>query len=192
MTTSTRDQAAEFFRKAGDSSWYHASQATFALGMLALVWFLVGVTALLRRVEGEPAWRSTAALLSVTLFVAVATVADVSWVAAAHRGGETHPTVALFAFDVGNIGLATAWVGMAGLALATGWLMLETRVRPRLVRLVGDRDRRWAGGGQVRLGVRLLVPAVLGVLGRCRLSRRPPARARQLDVVPDATERTQG
>ena len=192
MTTSTRDQAAEFFRKAGDSSWYHASQATFALGMLALVWFFVGVTALLRRVEGEPAWRSTAALLSGTLFVAVATVADVSWVAAAHHGSETHPTVALFAFDVGNIGLATAWVGMAGFAWRRGAVAAGHPGPAPVVRLVGDRDRGWAGGGQVHLGVRLLVPAVLGVLGRCRLSRRPPARARQLDVVPDATERTQG
>ena len=127
----TREQAVAFFRNAGDSAWYHASPATFAVGMLALLWFFVGVAALLRRAEGEPAWRSTAALLSGTLFIAVSTVVDVSWVAAAHRGSDTDPAVALFAFDVGNIGLATAWVAMAGFALATGWVLLETGVLPR-------------------------------------------------------------
>lgn len=187
-----REDAVEFFRNAGDAGWYHASQATLAVGMLALVWFFVGVTALLRRAEGEPGWRSTAALLSGTLFVVFATIADVSWVAAAHRGGETDPAVALFAFDVGNLGLATAWVGMAGFALATGWVLLETGALPRWcawwamstgVGLVAARFV-WESGfwylpyfafwaGVVALAVRLL-------------------RRGQLVVVPDSTEGTAG
>ena len=188
----TRDDAVEFFRTAGDAGWYPASQATFAVGMLALVWFFVGVTALLRRAEGEPGWRSTAALLSGTLFVAFATIADLSWVAAAHRGDDTDPAVALFAFDVGNLGLATAWVGMAGFALATGWVLLETGVLPR-----------WCAWGAIATAVGLVVSRYVwesgfwylpyfafwaGVVSLAvRLLRRG-----QLDVVPDVTERTEG
>jgi hypothetical protein len=114
--------------------------------MLALLWYFVGVSALLGRAEGEPAWRSTAALLSGTLFVTFSTVADLSWVAAAQRGEETDPAVALFAFDVGNIGLATAWVGMAGFALGAGLVLLETGVL-----------RRWCAWWAIATAVGLVV-----------------------------------
>ena len=47
----TRDEAAEFFRGA-DAAWIPAAEATAALGMLVFLWFAVGLTTLLRRVEG--------------------------------------------------------------------------------------------------------------------------------------------
>jgi hypothetical protein len=100
----TQDEAATFFRNA-DVAWADAAEAIAAVGMLAVLWFVVGLTTLLRRVEGEPAWRSTVALVSGTL-VAAYGVLDASWDAAANRGTELDPGVALHAFDVGNLGFA--------------------------------------------------------------------------------------
>ena len=123
-----RDDVAEFFRNA-DVGWFQAAQAAAAIGMLALLWFVVGLTTLLRRVEGEPAWRSTVALLSGTLLVAYGNV-DVSWNAAVNRGAETDPAVALYAFDFGNLGFTNAWLAMASFAVATGWVLLDSRALP--------------------------------------------------------------
>lgn len=41
----------------------------FTVGMVAFLWFVVGLTTLLRRAEGEPPWRSTIALASGVLLV---------------------------------------------------------------------------------------------------------------------------
>lgn len=114
-----------FFRDA-DVAWFQAAQATGAIGMLALLWFFVGFTTLLRRVEGEAAWRSMAAVLSSVLLVAYGNI-DVSWNAAISRGAETDPGVAVYAFDWGNLGFTNAWLAMASFAVATGWVLLETR-----------------------------------------------------------------
>src|SRR5688572_29350817 len=46
--TATREEAAEFFRN-GDTAWVTAAEATAALGMLAFLWFVAGLTTLLRR-----------------------------------------------------------------------------------------------------------------------------------------------
>jgi hypothetical protein len=121
----TRDEAAEFFRDS-DVAWVHAAGAFASLGMLAVLWFVVGLTALLRRVEGEPAWRSTVALVSGTI-VAAYGVLDASWDAAANRGSELDPQIALYAFDVGNLGFANAWLAMGSFAVAVGWILLDSR-----------------------------------------------------------------
>lgn len=124
----TQEEAATFFRNA-DSAWVHAAQATASIGMLAFLWFVVGLTTLLRRVEGEPAWRSTLALVSGTL-VAVFGVVDASWDAAANRGTELDPTVAVYAFDLGNLGFANVWLAMGSFAIAVGWVLLASRALP--------------------------------------------------------------
>lgn len=124
----TREQVTTFFGNAA-VGWYGAAEAIGAIGMLALLWFFVGLSTLLRPIEGSPAWRSTVALLSGTLLVAYGNV-DVSWEAAVNRGAQTDPGVALYAFDVGNIGFSNAWLSMASFALAFGWVLLERRVRP--------------------------------------------------------------
>lgn len=117
------------FLRAADVGWFQVAEATFLIGMLAMLWFFVGFTTVLRRVEDEPAWRSTCALLSAVLFVAYGML-DASWEAAANRGQETDRSVVLYAFDIGNLGFANAWVSMAGFAVATGWVLLETRALP--------------------------------------------------------------
>ena len=53
---------------------------------------------------------------------------DASWEAAAYRGAETSPELARYAFDVGNLGFANAWVAMGTFAMACGWVVLRTRV----------------------------------------------------------------
>jgi hypothetical protein len=190
----TSEEVADFFRAAGDSGWYQFAEATFAVAMLALLWYFVGLTTLLRRAEGEPGWRSTGALLSGLLLVAYGTV-DSSWEAAAHRGGDTDPTVALFAFDTGNLGFANAWLAMASFALATGWVLYESRALPR-----------WCAWWAVAVGIGLVVtryvwesslwmlPYALFWVGAIGLAVRL-VRQRDLAVAPTvvattATERT--
>ncbi|RXZ69987.1 hypothetical protein [Agromyces albus] len=124
----TNEEAAEFFRNT-DTPWIAAAQATASIGMLAFLWFVVGFTTLLRRVEGEPAWRSTVALVSGTL-VAAYGVIDASWDAAGNRGQDLDPAVAAFAFDLGNLGFANAWLALGSFAIASGWVLLVSRALP--------------------------------------------------------------
>lgn len=121
----TREEAAEFFRN-GDSAWVSAAEATAALGMVAFLWFVAGLTTLLRRAEGEPPWRSTVALVSGVL-VAAYGVIDASWDVAFNRGDELDSSVAIFAFDLGNLGFANAWLALGSFAIASGWALLVGR-----------------------------------------------------------------
>lgn len=120
----TPEAAAEFFRN-GNLAWVDAAGATAALGMLVFLWFVAGLTTLLRRAEGEPAWRSTVALVSGVL-VAAYGVIDASWDAAFNRGDELDAGVAIFAFDLGNLGFANAWLALASFAVAAGWALLAS------------------------------------------------------------------
>jgi hypothetical protein len=122
------EDAVEFFGNL-DVGWVHAAEATASLGMLAFLWFVVGFTTLLRRVEGEPAWRSTVALVSGTL-VAAYGVLDASWDAAANRGSGIDPSIAVYAFDVGNLGFANAWLALGSFAIAAGWVIREGSALP--------------------------------------------------------------
>jgi len=44
------------------------------------------------------------------------------------HGGSTPNPRTVYAFDVGNLGFAKAWLAMAGFAVATGWVLVESRV----------------------------------------------------------------
>ncbi|MGH3371174.1 MAG: hypothetical protein ACRDPR_14380 [Nocardioidaceae bacterium] len=147
LEASTPD-VATFFQDA-DTAWVQAAQATTSLGMVAFLWFVVGIAAVLRRAEGEPAWRSTIALVSGVL-VATYGVLDASWDAAIHRGDEIDPGLAAYAFDVGNLGFANAWLAVASLAVAAGWVTLGTGVFPR-----------WTGWCALTAGVGLVVARYL-------------------------------
>jgi hypothetical protein len=59
----TREEVVAFFRNTAESSWVDLAEAVLLLGVVALTWFIVGFCLLLRRAEGEPAWRSTVALV---------------------------------------------------------------------------------------------------------------------------------
>ena len=99
------------------------------LGAVALLWFAAGLAALLREVEPAPAWRSNAAQACAVVLVALILAAD--WDAAALRAADLDPQVARFAFDVGNASFANAWVALGGFAVATGWIIVSMRRRPR-------------------------------------------------------------
>ena len=140
--------AATFFRDI-EAGWAQAAEGFASLGMLVFLWFVVGLTLLLRRAEGDPPWRSLVALVSGVL-VAAYGVLDASWDAAAHRGRELDPTLAGYAFDVGNIGFANAWLAMASFAAASGWVVLATGFLPR-----------WTGWCAVASGAGLVVARFL-------------------------------
>lgn len=141
-------EAATFFRDS-QVAWVQAAEATASLAMVAFLWFVVGLALLLRRTEGEPPWRSNVALVSGVLLAAYG-VLDASWDAAAHRGSEIGAALAAYAFDVGNIGFANAWLAMASLAVSAGWVTIRAGVFPR-----------WTGWCAVASGAGLVVARYL-------------------------------
>jgi hypothetical protein len=124
----TQQQTEAFFRNS-DVAWVHLVGAVSTIGMLVLLWFLVGLATLLRRWEGEPAWRSTVALVSSSLLVAYSLI-EVSWSAATIRGDELDPALTVYAFDVGNLGFANTWLAGGSFAVATGWVLYDSEALP--------------------------------------------------------------
>ena len=139
----TREEAAAFFRNTAKSSWADAAGTVALLGLVALTCFIVGLCLLLRPAEGDPPWRSTVALVFGGLFAAYL-FTDTSWDAAGNRGADLDPGLAHFAFDLGNLGFASAWVSMGSFAAFGGWAVLVTGV-----------FRRWLGWLMVASGVGL-------------------------------------
>jgi hypothetical protein len=125
----TREETAAFFRNTAESSWAVAAGSVALLGLVALTWFIVGFCLLLRRAEGEPPWRSTVALVFGALFAAYL-FTEASWEAAGNRGADLDPGLAHFAFDMGNIGFANAWVSMGSFAAFAGWAAGATPRQP--------------------------------------------------------------
>jgi hypothetical protein len=123
----TREEVTAFFRNTAESSWADAAGTVALLGLVALTWFMVGLCLLVGRAEGQPPWRSTVALVFGALFAAYL-FTDSSWDAASNRGADLDPGLAHFAFDMGNIGFANAWVSMGSFAAFAGWAVLATGV----------------------------------------------------------------
>ncbi|MFE5671144.1 hypothetical protein ACFQ58_05975 [Agromyces sp. NPDC056523] len=138
------DEVAAFFA-AGEQAWAAAAMATASLGMVAFLWFAAGLTTILRRYEGEPAWRSTAALASAAVAAAFGVI-DASWEAAANRGGTIDPAVAVYAFDVSNLGFANAWIALGAFAIGCGWVLVDGPCR----------RRAWAGWWAIAAGAGLI------------------------------------
>lgn len=136
-------QIHDFFG-ARDPILYAVGSYVGVLGLVVFLWFVCGLHTLLRGAEGDPPWRSTVALVSGVLYVAVVMVGG--WDLAAFRVDEgLDPQLARFAFDMGNLGFATSWMALAGFALATGWVLLSSRSMPR-----------WVGWWAIVAGVALL------------------------------------
>ena len=97
-----------------------------AFGLCALLWFVCGLSAALRRSGARPEWLPTVVLVSGTTAVAAMLVGAPQ--ASAFRGGDGLDTqVAEFAFDLGNITFANMWVALGSLSLASGWAILAGR-----------------------------------------------------------------
>jgi len=60
--------------------------------LVTLVWFVVGLSILLRRAEGEAAWRSAIAMGSGVLFVALGLPGIGNEAAVAFRAGDLDPS----------------------------------------------------------------------------------------------------
>jgi len=101
----------------------------FTIGLITFVWFVVALTTLLRRAEGEAPWRSTIAMVSGVLLVAL--VPTGNGVAAAFRADDLDPQIARYAFDEGNVAFANGWVALGSFAVCCGWVIASTGFLPR-------------------------------------------------------------
>jgi hypothetical protein len=104
---------------------------SFALtvGLIAFLWFVVALTTLLRRAEGEPPWRSTIAMVSGILLPALALSGNE--VAAGFRADDLDPQIARYAFDEAHVAFGNAWVALGSFAVCCGWVIASTRFLPR-------------------------------------------------------------
>lgn len=122
----TADEAVTFLGNTAASSWAPTAMALQSAAALVLLWWAAALTHLMRRAEGEPSWRSTVALGSFVIFTAYV-VLEPHWKTAAQIE-HLDPTLALFAFDAGNIGFANAWLALGSFAVASGWAIVVTRM----------------------------------------------------------------
>jgi hypothetical protein len=125
---SSANETVAFFRSLDDSFGAVSSFAT-AVGLIAMLWFTLGLALLLRRYEGDLPWRS--------LFLAGAGVVSVvsgqiaSWDAAVYRSDDIDPQVARYAFDLGNLSFANGWVSAGAVGVCTGLIVIGNRDLPQ-------------------------------------------------------------
>src|SRR5262245_9064343 len=99
------------------------------IAVVSLVWFVVALSTLLRRAEGEVPWRSSVAMVSGVLFAAL--VLSGSEVAAAFRADDLDPQIARYAFDESQAAFANARVALGSFAVCCGWIIASTGYLPR-------------------------------------------------------------
>jgi hypothetical protein len=137
--TSDTAQVMTFFRSLHDPLGSASSWLT-SVGLVAMLWFALGLALLLRRYEGELPWRS--AFLAGAGVVSVVSGQIASWDAAVYRSRDLDPAVARYAFDLGNLSFANGWVATGALAVCAGSLILSAGDLPR-----------WLGWWAVVVGV---------------------------------------
>jgi uncharacterized protein DUF4386 len=128
-TDATTAAAAGFLRGL-DNPWVRSAEAAADIGMFVLLWAMVGIALLLRRVEGDLPVRSTMAVLSA-LLVAGFVILDSSEEAATHRAADLDQGQLAYAYDVTTVGFTNIWLPLGGFAFACGWLMVASGVLPR-------------------------------------------------------------
>jgi hypothetical protein len=99
------------------------------LGLCALLWFVCGLSAALRRPGQRPEWLPTVVVVSGTAAVA-ALLLGATQASGLHGHDGLDIQVAQFAYDLGNITFANAWVALGSLGLASGWAILAGRGEP--------------------------------------------------------------
>jgi hypothetical protein len=125
-----------------------------AFGLCALLWFVCGLSAALRRSGARPEWLPTVVLVSGT--AAVAALLTGAPQAGAFRGGDRlDAQLAQFAFDTGNITFANMWVAFGSLSLASGWAILSGRAAPKTPGQPGW--PAWLGWWALAVGVGFLL-----------------------------------
>ena len=166
-----------FFRSIDDTFGALSSFAT-AVGLIAMLWFSLGLALLLRRYDGPLPWRS--AFLAGAGVISVVSGQIASWDAAAYRSDDIDPQVARYAFDLGNLSFANSWVATGAVSLCAGLIILSARTcrtgsaggrsSPASVRCSpgrsGPRDSLHAGRGILDLGHRPVGAAAHRTAGR--------------------------
>ena len=125
--TSNAEQAVAFFRSI-DDGFGHLSSFLTAIGLIAMLWFAIGLALLLRRYDGEIPWRS--AFLAGAGVVSVVSGQIASWDAAAFRSQDIDPQVARYAFDLGNLSFANGWVATGAVSICAGMVFLTAKGLP--------------------------------------------------------------
>jgi hypothetical protein len=155
------------------------------VGLIAFLWFAVGLASLLRVAEGEFPWRSSVAAFSGAVLVALVLAGN--WDAAAFRADDLDPQVARYAFDEGNVSFANGWVALGSFAVCSGWVIAVTGFLPRwlgwwaIVSGVGLTLSRVAWTNEIWLlpyGLFWLWVVIVSVLLLRRDARRVPERGR--------------
>jgi hypothetical protein len=125
--TSNAEQTVTFFRSIDD--WFgRFSSFLTSIGLIAMLWFTIGLALLLRRYDGEVPWRS--AFLAGAGVVSVVSGQIASWDAAAFRADDIDPQVARYAFDLGNLSFANGWVATGAAAICAGSIIVSVRELP--------------------------------------------------------------
>lgn len=137
--TSDAAQIVTFFRSIDDTPGAASSFFT-AVGLIAMLWFTLGLALVLRPYDGELPWRS--AFVAGAGVVSVVSGQIASWDAAAFRSDSIDPQVARYAFDLGNISFANGWVATGAVAICAGLIILSAAEL-----------RRWLGWWAVVAGV---------------------------------------
>jgi hypothetical protein len=125
--TSDAQEALEFFGTL-DDSFGAASSFLTSVGLIAMLWFGIGLALLLRPFDGEMPWRS--AFLAAAGVVAVVSGQIASWDAAVYRSDDLDPQIARYAFDLGNLSFANGWVATGALAICAGSILISNRDLP--------------------------------------------------------------
>jgi hypothetical protein len=128
--SSDAQQAVAFFRSIDDAFGAVSSFLT-AVGLIAMLWFTIGLALLLRRYDGDPPWRS--AFLAGAGVISVVSGQIASWDAAAFRAQDIDPQVARYAFDLGNLSFANGWVATGAVSICAGMIFLSAKDLPNWV-----------------------------------------------------------
>lgn len=117
-----------FFQSLDDRLGWLMSYAT-AVGLIACLWFAIGLALVLRPHERGVPWRS--AFLASAGIVGVVSGQIASWDAAVFRSATIDPRVATYAYDLGNISFANSWVATGAVGVCAALIMLRTPGLPR-------------------------------------------------------------
>lgn len=150
--TATSPAILRFFRSLDDRLGWLMSYVTI-VGLIACLWFAIGLALCLRQHERGVPWRS--AFLAAAGVVSVVSSQIASWDVAVFRSGTIDPHVATYAYDLGGISFANSWVAAGAVGICAGLVMLRAPAVPSWVAGRG----LIAGVGEVL--ARGLVPARL-------------------------------
>jgi hypothetical protein len=117
-----------FFRSLDNRMGWLMSYAT-SVGLIACLWFAIGLALVLLTYERGVPWRS--AFLAAAGVVSVVSGQIASWDAAVFRSGSITPQVATYAYDLGNISFANSWVAAGAIGICAGLVLLCAPGLPR-------------------------------------------------------------